>query len=62
MGFIEVEKLTIHEVTSVFILKIIEENHLNDVIPIIKKILEYPVPNKRFNMIFFALLIQKLSP
>ncbi len=57
-----VEKITLHEVSSVFILKIIEENHLNDAIPVIKKVIGYEVPNKRYNMIFFVLLIQKLSP
>ncbi len=28
----------------------------------INKVIAYEVPNKRYNMIFFALLIQKLSP
>jgi len=39
----------------------IDDNHLNDAIEAIKRLLKLPVANKRYNMVYFALLIQKLS-
>jgi len=39
----------------------IEDNHLHDAIIAMKRLLQLPVANKRYNMVYFALLIQKLS-
>ena len=39
----------------------IEDNYLNDAIPLLKKLISFDIPNKRYNTFFFIALIQKLS-